>query len=677
MSNNLRDLIRIALASTEDKLRTDEIHDRLAQNGIERSERRIKQVARGMNEEDELCRESINNGTRGRPAYRYYLNKQEDATGEISVRQVQVRGDIEPQEDWSLPEGAYWEIIDEQASTSQTVREIKTVAPKLADKDPVDLHVQMCEWTVETLQDYGERINQAAIDGEPAVVRALRSEYEDLADWADDHFHDLFRLPKRDDPCPEALYIPEVEGYISAGKEGRDLPSVGFDEDVARNHFSKRIFGDKLIQVAEVDQTTTDAVGTDASVSTVALPAQERLAPETRFDLLVGGAALDHAGRRYTDYDYNPRSIRDFRHREAFQKGLILSTEALSLRDSEMDKARAAAMDLRQYRQCHRVINNDADWEPYGNFDHELDDYTGPDVMFIDGRLTPLVHRLSEFMKNSLYGKLVRREIREFAKLADYASPEDWRTNTTFAGVVKRPGISWFAPLVFWYIETEYSDDEANPQKVYRPPVSDVVLPHLLFIGLSDHSDPPAEDGVYTTARVLRRFSDNSIPQYDLPPEDSNGNPIKLDNRDEWLNYFEKIRSRREERGQETIGIEDFERFGFAELCANVGTVMCYAGPANLYQGEVPGAVRLPRIEVIANPVDDASEAVNMAISLYAKTNVEDEAHAAEGFSDINELPVVVPAVIKRSDKMAKEASNRVKEEVKNNMSRLAAELIN
>jgi len=296
--------------------------------------------------------------------------------------------------------------------------------------------------------------------------------------------------------------------------------------------------------------------------------------------------------------------------------------------------------------------------------------------MFIDGRLTPLVHRQSEFLKVGLYGQLVRREIREFAKLADYAEAEDWKTGTVFAGVVKRPGISWFSPLVFWYLETQCREEvEVDPRRVYRPPISDIVLPHLLFVGLSEQNGAPGDGEAYSTARVLRRFSDNSIPRYDLPPEDENGEPIDLNDREQWMEYFDDVRERREDRGRETINLEKFERFGFAELCANVGTLMCYTGPSNLYQGEVPEAVRLPRIEVLVNPPGDAADELHEAISLYAKKNVEDEEHLAEGFSDINDLPVVVPSVITLSDEMAKAASDRMKEEVGDNIQQLVAAL--
>lgn len=678
MTSNTRDLIRIVLSDAAEGLPADEVHDRVTNNGANISERRIKEVLRDMHKEGELSRAPENDGTRGRPAYRYRQDSDGDGgSGNVAVRSVHVRGEFDPQEDEDLPEGVYWDVVDEQLDSSQIVENVKRISTEIADEDPVDLLTEMAEWTISRLEEYGDELIKKLREGNTGLVRALRSEYEDLADWADYYFHRFYRLPGRDDHQPTALHIPNVEEYIDAGKNtDEESPSPAIDVEKVKTHLSDRVFGDTLIDTVKIKDEVTDAVGTDASVSTVSLPSPSRLAPETTFDLFVGAAALEQENRRFHDFDFNPRSIRDFRHREAFRDGLLISEKTLPLSEGERVKAQRAAMDLRQYRQCHRVIDDDTDWQPYGNFDDELSDYSGPDVMFMDGRLTPLVHLLSEFIKPDLYGELVRREIREFAKLADYADDDDWQTDTVFAGVVKRPGISWLAPIVFWYMQTHSEDvAEFDISNVYRPPLSDVVLPHILFAGLSEAEGAPDDDEVYTTARVLRRYSDNSIPKYDLPPVDADDNPIDITERSSWMKYFENVQQRRANRGQETIEFEDFERFGFAELCANVGTLMCYAGPPNLYQQQSPDAARLPRMEVLVNPPTDASDKLQQAISLFVKTTTEDREHAAEDFSTMNDLPVIVPSVITQSDEAAKIASDRMREEVSRNIQRLVSAL--
>jgi hypothetical protein len=418
----------------------------------------------------------------------------------------------------------------------------------------------------------------------------------------------------------------------------------------------------------------TDIVGTDSSVAKIQLPNQSSLTPEASFEIFAGAAALNHHNRRFTDFDFTPQELKEYRHRRAFARGLIISRAAGRLTEDELRMARFAAMDLRQYKEAIRVINDDVDWRPHGDPDDELVDYTGPDVMFLDGRLTPLVHQQSEFSKDSLYGELTRREIREFSKLTDYASDEAWETDTTFAGVVKRPGISWLAPLVFWYVETQWDDPESDEEEeegdiygairnITQPPISDVVLPHLLFRGLSEANGAPEEEA-FMTFRVLRRFYDNSIRRNNIPPVGTDGEPINTEEVSEWMDHFEQYQEARRQVGGETIDLEKYNRFGFANACANAGQLMCYAGPPNLYQTHQRKPLRLPRIEVLANPPTDAPDKMKQAVVAFAQGNQADDAHTIDGLSTNNEVPVVVPSAIVESDKIAKYARDSISRDI-------------
>ncbi|PSP12546.1 MAG: hypothetical protein BRC56_00395 [Cyanobacteria bacterium SW_9_47_5] len=284
----------------------------------------------------------------------------------------------------------------------------------------------------------------------------------------------------------------------------------------------------------------------------------------------------------------------------------------------------------------------------------------------MDGRVTPLVHQRAQFSSTSIYGELVRQEIREFGRIVDYADKNNWHTETAFAGVVKSPALSWLAPLVFWYLETKFSD-ESDCKRIYRPPIPDVRLPHLLFAGLSEANGAPDEDEIFTTFRALRRFYDHSIPEYDLPPKGDDGELIKTDSRNDWMSHFRMVQERKQEvYDAETIKLEKFKSFRFAELCANVGTVMCYAGPPNLYQDRGVERMRLPRIEILANPPRDTSEEMHSALSLYAKNNYPDEDHTMKSDNDdVDDIPLVVPGVIVRSDEMAKEVREMLSTDIK------------
>jgi hypothetical protein len=83
----------------------------------------------------------------------------------------------------------------------------------------------------------------------------------------------------------------------------------------------------------------------------------------------------------------------------------------------------------------------------------------------------------------------------------------------------------------------------------------------------------------------------------------------------------------------------------------------------------------LRRIEVLTNPADDAPEKLNRAVSAYALKNYSDDDHSVEGFSALDEVPVVVPRVIVESDKIAKYARDRISEDVTHEIQKAVREL--
>jgi len=704
--NQLRDSIVAILNRTNEGQTVEEIREELKESfDIERGERSLQDELKQMVDDGELERERLSNGTPGRPPYYYFLDgattQPADETGEdvpeesalgdegeVLPHEVTSRGDVELQEDdlksvSGLPDGVYWDIVENQVENSQLVDRIKEAAPEIAELDPIETILDMVEWAVEEINAVGRRLWELHQKGQTGQLRVLRDLYDDLSDWASRFFHQFWQLTPYDRQGPDVLRIPSHEEFLSARDED-DLneAEAKVQRDRARDILEDRVFGDEFIQLTSVDEDVVDVVGTDSSVARVSLPNRSRLTPETGFELFAGAAALDHDERRFTDFDFDPTDLKEYRRRAAFRRGLILSEQATpQLLEGQVRKARFAALDLRQYREANRVIDDDANWRPHGDVGGELGDYAGPDIMFLDGRLTPIVHLMSEFRSDDIYGELVRREIREFAQLAELARDDSWETDTVFAGVVKQPGISWFAPIVFWYLETQYDGDEVERDQggvirnVSQPPVSDVILPHLLFAGLSEANGPPSSDEVYTTFRVSRRFYDNSIPQNDLPPQDSDGNLIDTDSIDGWMSFFERNQARREDWDRQTIDLEKYQRFGFASACANVGSLMCYAGPPNLYQAHQQGVIRLPRIEVLTNPAGDAPEQLERAVSAYALKNYSDDDHSLEGFSALDEVPVVVPRVIVEADKIAKYARDRISEDVAHEIQKAVREL--
>lgn len=685
----LPDIIRIVLEQAENGATAEQLHQQLSDGmNYEVSKRKLKDTLREMHENDELDRFRVSDGTRGQPPYCYTLADSEDRDGEeesaetgrteSTTRLVGLRGDFPAEDSYDLPDGIYWNVVDRQRNSERLIEEVQEVAPELADENPVDLFVEMTGWAVDRLNELKEELGELLAAGRTDELRQRRDDYDEFAEWCDHYFRGFWRLTAYDDPGPDLLRIPESKDILDKASESEDLPTATYDEAAVRERYEDRVFGEKVVERVEINDDATDAVGTDASVAEVTLPSRARLGVDTNLEIFAGAAALQHEDRRFTDYDFNPTNLRDFRSRQAFRKGLIISRDATpQLGEGEAEHARYAAMDLRQYLESARIIDNEVDWQPHGDTRGELTDYSGPDVMYLDGRVTPLVHQLAQFTAKGMYGELVRREIRQFGKIVDYADADNWHTETVFAGIVKSPAISWFAPLVFWYLETKYKDGIADPSRIYRPPIPDVRLPHLLFVGLSEARGEPTEDEIFSTFRILRRFYDHSIPEYDLPPRDADGEMIDVDSREDWMSYFDRVQARKEEtKDIDTIDREKFKTFRFAELCANVGTLMCYAGPPNLYMERTPRRTRLPRVEVLANPPRDMPEAMGKTLSIFGKNNYPDDAHAKESYeSDVDDIDLIVPDVIVRSDEVAKEIRDILSTDIRKEIMRLVGAL--
>jgi len=706
MTEEIQSLIKQTLRDLDGAVPVEELQQELKQgHDVDRGKRALQTRLREMAEKGEIERARIKTSGPGRPPYYYFLPTDSDGESisnvpgeipeftalsdeeEIVPMELSSRGEVSLQDsgmeaDEGLPDGVYWDIVEKQLDSSKLVERIKNAAPEIAELHPIDALLDMVQWTVDQLNALGERMADLHQKGASGQVRTIRDRYENLSGWARRYFHEFWQLTRYSSHGQDILHVPDKEVFLDPS--GSEAERAELNRELAREHLESRVFGDRIVQRITIDEDITDVVGTDSSVARVSLQNESRLTPETVFELYAGAAALDHDERRFTDFDFSPTNLRDYRQREAFRKGLLLSENALpQLKESQVKKARFAALDLRQYREVTRVVKNDVSWRPHGDVDETLGDYAGPDLMFMDGRLTPIVHLMSEFHSDDLYGELVRNEMQHFARVTELAHEDNWETDTIFAGVVKEPGISWFAPLVFWYLETQYEGEDIGQdadgaiRNVWQPPLSDVVLPHLLFRGLAKSNGVPDETESFSTFRVLRRFYDNSIPPRDIPPRDPDGNLIDTESIEGWMSYLERVQDRRRQIDKEAIDLDTYRRFGFATACADMGSLMCYAGPPNLYTAHQRNPIRLPRVEVLVNPPGDAEEKMQEAISAFAMKHYSDDDHSIDGYDRLEEVPVVVPRVIVESDKIAKYARDRISEDVTHSIHETVQDLNN
>jgi len=705
--DELKDRIMALLTNEEGGMKASQVEAWLADtHGVDVSRRTVQMALRELADEGELRRERVSDGSRGAPPYYYFLQAGEDTAedqsgtddvadtaeeseGEIVLESSveAVRGEVSPPDEDADQQDLLMDIAKSHLEESDYVQDIKAAAPELAREDPRDLLVEMLDWSVETINAHGRQLYRYHQNGHLRQFSDERETLEGFVRWTERYFQGLLRLDEmRDDSggTVEVLHIPSVGEFYDGIEDEEELPMAKYDEDAIRERLSQRVFGDSVVYTWEIEDEGGDAAGTDASMADIPIPSNQPLATQTAFKLFTGAGALERADGRYTDFDFDPESFRRYRHRKAFKEGLLVSGRVHpELGEGQADKAQYAAMDLRQYNENMRVMREKADWRPVGETVDRTTDFSGPDVVYGDGRVFPLVHQISDFKTVNIYGDLVRNEVRHFAEMISLVGDDYRLVDSTFAGVVKRPGISWITPLVFWYIDVKRTDHDPKdeiPQDVYQPRLSDRIIPHLLFVGLAEDGIDLDEDQVFVTFRVLRRFYDMSLEDRDVPPTriDSDGDEriIDVNDVDEWMDFFEELVEDKSGRGYETLNPEQYKPF--ALMCANAGVVMCYSAPQSLYAGDLdPSEIELllPRIEAGVSPPRDAPEELRKALSWFARNPKLDSAHASGDFSSFSDLPVLVPSVIVESDKAAKFASDSMGTDVREELLRLIEDL--
>lgn len=680
LREQISDLVWVANSREQRGLTASEVYETLQQRDIDAADRTVRDLLKDMHEEGDLDREKGESSNRGRPPW-YYFHPDYDPedldldTGDtvefVDMDDVELgtttdreakQEEVEEQEEGPREFPLMNEIRRDHLDRSEYAELVREVAPKFAAEDPRDLLLDMAEWLVDTVDELGVQTHEAYNRGAIDEFRDKKYELEGLVRFAEWYFGRLFRVDYHPDTGDEILSIPDADEMFArdADVEVDNLPSPSLDREGIRARLDERVIGDCVAETWDPD-TVSSAAGADSSIAVVGIPARNNpIVRKTQIELYTGAAALRQEGRSYTDYDFESESLRRYRRRDAFVEGLMASPSLRGLTDSELQKSRYAALDLRLYNQIIRIIEDDAQWLPVGSVDEEGEDLV-PDIVYGDGRIAPLVHQISDYGQTGLYGELARNEMRKFARLMTRIDT-DPLVDTTFAGIVKRSQLTWLAPLLFYYIEAHSDDldiskeegDGVARQRIYQPPFNDSVVAHLLFDGLS-RAEGDIDASAFVTFRVKRRFYDYSLSRdRDLPLKlPQSGDPIEDDtDPEEWKRFFEEFVAAREERGFDTIDADEYEHFAY--LCARVANVMTYAAPTAIYESEGREPLLIPRSEVAIPATETGRNELETAVSWFAQHHDFDTAHASDEYSTLEDAPVLVPGVIKESDEAAK-----------------------
>jgi len=578
-------------------------------------------------------------------------------------------------------------------------RAIIEAAPKLAAENPVELVVGMARWVVDDLNTLAAEIERKLKRGALDESKKMAVKLDSQLGWAKRYFQEFWKLYDRVEELPGILELPSQAKRFRLYGETAKL-----DEKKAREQLKKRIFGDRLIQEQLLPTDLhKSAAGTDASVADLFLEhtAGSFIPPDPVIVPCSAAALVTNSKNGFTDeyqdFDIFPDKLREYDDHTAAVNGLVLSATLARnfVEESNLQHTRKAAMDLRQYLQDFRIATKQADWRPMGD-SPELGTKNRPKLIMRDGRIFPLVHRLRDYETGGLYGQIVRSEIEIFQQVF-HNTLLGSGLDTVYGAAVKNPGMSWLAPLVFWYLYSNKSPVDgrvavSNAEEVYQYPFADTAVSHLLFLGVAKNASNFSPERLFITCRVLRRFSDIALEAEEMSPIISQGDEIRRVRENtlkDWKEFIEQhIAKKRKHYQSNNLDIDDYESFIY--LCSKVGVSMCYAAPTSAYEflsrnSSVSAHFLLPRLEVAINMErlesdrEHEQECLDGLLSWLAAGHIElDRSHTQSGFDTGNQehsLPILVPDVIVRAHEAATFTRDKLGEEVQDKIRALIAEL--
>jgi len=578
-------------------------------------------------------------------------------------------------------------------------RAIIEAAPKLAAENPVELVVGMARWVVDDLNTLATEIERKLKRGAVDESKKMAVKLDSQLGWAKRYFQEFWKLYDRVEELPGILELPSQAKRFRLYGETAKL-----DEKKAREQLKKRILGDRLIQEQLLPTDLhKSAAGTDASVADLFLEhtAGSFIPPDPVIVPCSAAALVTNSKNgfsdEYQDFDIFPDKLREYDDHTAAVNGLVLSATLARnfVEESNLQHTRKAAMDLRQYLQDFRIATKQADWRPMGD-SPELGTKNRPKLIIRDGRIFPLVHRLRDYETGGLYGQIVRSEIEIFQQVF-HNTLLGSGLDTVYGAAVKNPGMSWLAPLVFWYLYSNKSPVDgrvavSTAEEVYQYPFADTAVSHLLFLGVAKNASNFSPERLFITCRVLRRFSDIALEAEEMSPIISQGDEIRRVRENtlkDWKEFIEQhIAKKRKHYQSNNLDIDDYESFIY--LCSKVGVSMCYAAPTSAYEflsrnSSVSAHFLLPRLEVAINMErlesdrEHEQECLDGLLSWLAAGHIElDRSHTQSGFDTGNpehSLPILVPDVIVRAHEAATFTRDKLGEEVQDKIRALIAEL--
>ncbi|WP_414623373.1 hypothetical protein [Calothrix sp. CCY 0018] len=700
------------LAQKPEGLEVDEILEHLGADDGLVSPRGVRNLLKRLAEEKRLIKRKRHGQGRGKPPYAYFHPKSlpeqlnifeniletNSQKSHFTTRTQIEQHELNPEEQQRQQQGrsVLERIAENHLESDAYAKAIIDIAPVLAEENPIDLIVNMALWVVEDLNKLGDQIENKWRQKEIEEVRKLTARLDERLKWAKNNLQRFWRF---DRPLDEI----EISGILDLPAQARyffkDGERASFNQEAARERLENRVFGDKLIEERTPPPNPHKAaVGTDASIAKIFLNhTSGSFIPPDPVIVTTSAAAMvvdsKEFKQEYQDFDIFPDKLHEYENYRAAVNGLLLSPELMRpLGEEVFKRSQIAAMELRQYSQDFRVSTRDTKWRPVGEISN-LGINPKPTLIFRDGRVFPVVHRINFYESDNLYGQIVRNQIQKFADVIHntLSSPMG---EIIYGAAVKNPELSWLAPLVFWYLHVQKIKAKGqilvDDDNVYKTPFADTAVSHLLFLGLAKQSKHFAPDKHFITCQVLRRFSDIAFVDTSLPlviSEKDGSRLIDEEEKDDWMEFISQRIQRKEENYEQNI-LDESDYAPFIYICHKVGTLMCYAAPTSAYEMIVSddsrsgGHFLIPRLEVAINLEKNSKfyqKYFDKMLSWLAAGHWElDRGHTQSGFDTgqtQNNFPVLVPDVILYADEAARFARDKLSDEVEDEIRKLIAEL--
>jgi len=446
-------------------------------------------------------------------------------------------------------------------------------------EDPRELILRYIDWLVEQFRQVSERYNVAFAGADKDKLRRN----------ADRIANDILEFANRG---LGIHYSP-----LRAETPLRGIYTVTYDRDAVRLHLEHMVFGEHMIDEIQLtpqqmDEAKNDmvVVGTDSSMHIGEINmGLSSYAEDEHMPLTVNnGAAFWNYGKHIipSEADKNPRDMLpwDAKQMEGppneYTKYMIVGPEVLE-NEGEDKYVRIAV-------SASEIVQRHMDEQSIKHPSRRI-----PDIVFHDGRIYPMEHKLNNYLASGEYGNTVRSAIRHFYNILVQITGRK-RKSPLYTGVVKSTELKIFSRLLDWYIR--YGTTESRPDGhrlgegwPETPPFPDTsAMTYLLSLG----GYKPETGVFFTTCQIQRNFS-TLAGYYQYYSKD--GKPIT-----DWEGYFQEMRRRYAEiqmPGDPLPPILEYDMAPFVELCDRAGVLMFFIN----HTQNSTDAPRLPRYEIFCD----------------------------------------------------------------------------